>query len=121
MHNNGYSHADWTIDGSDVRDDDSFASLRKAAEQGDIDAQYKLGNCYYNGNGVSEDKAEAVKWYRKAAEQGNAKAQCKLGWCYYYGEGVYKDKAEAIKWYRQAAEQGDSMAEWKLKMLQKRA
>lgn len=97
MHNNGYSHADWTIDGSDVRDDDSFASLRKAAEQGDIDAQYKLGNCYYNGNGVSEDKAEAVKWYRKAAEQGNVDAQYSLGNCYSNGYGVHKRYMEAAK------------------------
>jgi hypothetical protein len=28
--------------------------------------------CYDEGEGVKQDKAEAVKWYRKAAEQGNA-------------------------------------------------
>ena len=48
---------------------------RKAAEQGDAKAQYNLGNCYYFGNGVTENEQEAVKWYRKAAEQGDAKAQ----------------------------------------------
>lgn len=69
---------------------DSFASLCKAAEQGDIDAQYELGNCYYNGNGVSEDKAEAVKWYYKAANRGYARAQYSLGNCYYNGYGVHK-------------------------------
>lgn len=35
--------------------DDSFASLRKAAEQVNVCAQFNLGNCYYNGEGVSED------------------------------------------------------------------
>ena len=43
---------------------------RKAAEQGDAKAQYYLGHCYNMGEGVAQDKAEAVKWYRKAAEQG---------------------------------------------------
>ena len=43
---------------------------RKAADQGDAIAQYQLGRCYYNGEGVQQDYAEAIKLYRKAAEQG---------------------------------------------------
>ena len=58
---------------------------RIAAEQGHADAQYKLGDCYYYGDGVENDKEKAVQWYRKAAEQGHAEAQYKLGDCYYYG------------------------------------
>ena len=30
-----------------------------------------LGNCYYLGNGVPEDKAKGIEWYRKAAKAGN--------------------------------------------------
>ena len=48
---------------------------RSAAEQGDVDAQYNLGIMYNNGQGVPENKAEAVNWYRLAAEQGNAPAR----------------------------------------------
>ena len=48
---------------------------RKAAEQGDADAQYNLGYSYSNGEGVEKDEEEAVKWYRKAAEQGYEKAK----------------------------------------------
>ena len=29
-----------------------------------------LGDCYYKGQGVPQDYAQAVSWYRKAAEQG---------------------------------------------------
>ena len=43
---------------------------RKAAEQGNKQAQYNLGVCYESGRGVPQDYSEAVKWYRKAAEQG---------------------------------------------------
>ena len=55
---------------------------RKAAEQNDAEAQYNLGVCYANGQGVAKDEVEAVKWYRKAAEQNYAAAQYNLGVCY---------------------------------------
>ena len=78
--------------------------LRKAAEQGDADAQYNLGVCYDNGRGVPQDYAEAVKWYRKAAEQGDADAQYNLGVCYIFGRGVKRDCEEAEKWFIKAVE-----------------
>ena len=87
---------------------------RKAAEQGLAEAQNSLGDCYYNGDGVSEDEEEAVKWYRKAAEQGLAEAQNSLGDCYYNGDGVSKNYEEGVKWYRKAAEQGDAVAQFNL-------
>jgi TPR repeat protein len=74
----------------------------KAAEQGDAPAQYNLGVCYANGNGVAKNKIEAVKWYRKAAEQGNANAQHNLGLCYAMGEGVAKDEIEAYAYWNLA-------------------
>ncbi|MBR6057386.1 MAG: sel1 repeat family protein [Victivallales bacterium] len=42
----------------------------KSADQGDDEAQFHLGGCYFAGNGVPLDKTKAVKWYRKAAAQG---------------------------------------------------
>jgi TPR repeat protein len=55
---------------------------RKAAEKGNAKAQYNLGWCYANGQGVPQNYTEAVKWWRKAAEQGDASAQYNLGVCY---------------------------------------
>ena len=51
---------------------------RRAAEQGNVDAQYSLGDMYARGDGVPEDDAEAVKWLRLAAEQDHADAQFSL-------------------------------------------
>ena len=48
---------------------------RKAAEQGDSNAQLSLGSCYQFGKGVNKDYAEAEKWYLKAIEQGNSLAK----------------------------------------------
>lgn len=88
--------------------------IRKAAEQGDPDAQHIWGIFLYKGYGVEQNYVEAVNWYRKAAEQGNDIAQNKLGECYYYGNGVEKDVIEAVKWYRMAAEQGCADAQYNL-------
>ncbi|WP_413700292.1 tetratricopeptide repeat protein [Psychromonas sp. KJ10-10] len=43
---------------------------RKAAEQGDADAQFSLGVMYNNGRGVLQDYKQAVNWYRKVTEPG---------------------------------------------------
>ncbi len=85
--------------------------FRKAAEQGDVMAQYNLGIMYDVGRGVTQDYAEAVKWYGKAADQGDAKAQYNLGLVYVKGQGVAQDNAGAVKWYRNAAEQGNVAAQ----------
>ena len=90
---------------------EAYDFLKKAAEQGNADAQNNLGVMYQYGEGVSQDKAEAVRWYRKAAEQGYAAAQNNLGVMYDNGEGVSQDKAEAVRWYRKAAEQGNAAAQ----------
>ena len=55
------------------------------------------GVMYYKGEGVTQDYAEAVKWYRKAEEQGSSNAQFALGMCYYHGRGVSTDMLEAKK------------------------
>ncbi len=54
--------------------------------------------CYANGQGVSQDYAEAVEWFRKAAEQGDAQAQYQLAARYANGQGVALDYMEAHKW-----------------------
>jgi hypothetical protein len=84
----------------------SLSELRKAAEQGDSVAQYNLGVTYAEGQEVSQDFAEAARWYRKAADQGLVFAQLNLGLMYATGQGVPQDYAEAVRWYRKAADQG---------------
>ena len=69
-------------------------------------AQFNLGLMYYNGNGVAQDYAEAMKWYRLAAEQGDADAQLNVAVMYGSGEGVAQDDAEAYTWCAVAAAGG---------------
>ena len=88
--------------------------FREAAEQGHAEAQYNLGECYYNGRGVTKGWIQAVAWYRKAAEQGYADAQSRLGNCYFIGWGVTKDYTQSAAWYRKVAEQGNAEAQSRL-------
>ena len=48
----------------------------KAAEQGNSEAQYRLGYCYeYRSIGGAKNLSEAISWYLKSAEQGNDEAK----------------------------------------------
>ena len=87
------------------------------AEQGNVEAQYNLGLMYYNGQGLTQNSAEAVKWYRLAAEQAHAYARLNLGAMYRNGQGVPEDFVKAAKWYRLAAEQGNAIAQDNLGIL----
>ena len=82
-------------------------TYRKDAERGNAEAQYNLGACFENGNGVNQDFAQAAQWYAKAAKQGLADAQVALGILFATGHGVKEDISAACDMFRRAAEQGD--------------
>jgi TPR repeat protein len=98
----------YTESGSSPHDYVQAASwYRKAAEQGNADAQYDLGDFYLFGHGVPVDYARGMMWLRKAAEQGYPSAQTDLAHFYLTGKFVPQDYAQAVSWYRKAAERGN--------------
>ena len=62
--------------------DKAVPMFQRLAQGGDMKAQFVLGYCYDEGQGVAQDYTQAVYWYRKSAEQGYARAQYNLGYCY---------------------------------------
>lgn len=82
-----------------------LAELRRMGEDGDAEAQFRLGMIYRDGLGVPRDYAESVKWLTLAASQGMADAQFRLGMMYYRARGVEKDYAAAMRWLEKAAGQ----------------
>lgn len=50
----------------------------KLAEQGNPEAQYKVGEMYEQGKGVPKDMDKAKEWFKKSAKQGHRKANYKL-------------------------------------------
>ncbi len=84
--------------------------MTEKAEQGDSDAQWRLGECYYWGKGVKKDWQTSVYWFKKSAEQGNPSGEYFLGAAYLDGHGVDKNIGLAARWLRKAADQGEKMA-----------
>lgn len=95
--------------GTDGGDMAKIEACRKAAESGDIEAQYRLGLCYFVGRDWvrARDARDGIMWLVKAAEQEHVGAQALLGLCYNCGWGVARNVVEATKWSRKAAEHGD--------------
>jgi TPR repeat protein len=117
------------------------------ANKGIAKSQYTLGMMYAEGQGVSQDKNKALKWYGHVAQQyaplvqnildrfknknipqelkfltndaenGIAEAQLKLGMLYAHGQGVPQDDGRASKWLRLAGEQGKFKAQYILGMM----
>ena len=79
-----------TLIASEGNEEITFEILLKRAEEGDADAQYYLGWCYENWQGVAKNDQQALMWYKKSAENGNREAQDILISRYNYGVGVWK-------------------------------
>ena len=85
----------------------SFVELMEKAKNNDVNAQYEVGDAYYNGEGVEKDYIEAVKWWRLAAEQGHEGAIYNLAVAYVCGYGVDMNYSEAFRLWRILAIKGD--------------
>jgi TPR repeat protein len=51
---------------------------QQAAENGDIDAQFRLGIAYATGRGVPQNDQQAAVWFEKASAQGHKGAELQL-------------------------------------------
>lgn len=59
-------------------DPEIVAGLLAAAEQGDVDAQYRVGLIYAEGRGVAQDEVKSFYWLSRAVQQGDADAKTLL-------------------------------------------
>lgn len=90
--------------------------LRQRAQNGDVNAMFELGGCYYHGKYVAYDPDQACQWWTEAANRGHISAQYNLG-LLYHGDvsSYYYDENLAGYWFNMAAYNGDQEA---YKMLQ---
>ncbi|KAF7906078.1 hypothetical protein EAF00_000357 [Botryotinia globosa] len=109
LYENGY--------GEDLFKDEAYAAelFTQAAELGNADASFKLGQAYEHGKlSCPRDPALSVHFYNGAAEAGNPEAMMAL--CAWYLIGaepvLEKDENEAYEWARRAADMGLLKAEY---------
>lgn len=98
--------------GDDIFQDESYAAelFTQAAELGNADANYRMGDAYEHGRlNCPRDPALSVHFYTGAAEKGHAAAM--MGLCAWYMVGaepiLEKDEEEAYEWSRRSAELGE--------------
>jgi len=89
----------------------AFYYYLKAAGMGSVSAMNNIGVMYMQGDYVTRDVNEAIKWYKKAAKNGNNMAAKNLG--FHYKES---DVIESVKWFEQAAKSYPD-AQYELAML----
>ncbi|MBE6297706.1 MAG: hypothetical protein E7088_04315 [Bacteroidales bacterium] len=98
----------------DKKYEDAIRYLKVAVqEEEDAECAYLLGKCYFYGNGVDTDLAEAHKYFLESAKANNPEAQYVVYTLYYEGLGVEADTTKAIRWLERAANSGidDAMIE----------
>lgn len=78
--------------------------FRKGAEQGDMECQVELGNCWYH---LRQNVKRARTWWKRAARTGSCDAEMNLGRSYLEEE----DGPRAWKHFNCAATQGDEEAQ----------
>jgi hypothetical protein len=106
--------------GDDVDDAKAVGLYRMAADQGHVEAQFKLGEILVAGRGVRRDLQEALQLFTAAADKNHAEACFHIGFMYDEGSGVRQDPIEAEKWYRRASELGSKAGEYGVQSIQSR-
>lgn len=84
-----------------------LGQVQAKAERGQAEAQFALGQRYNDGLDVTQDFAEAARWYALAAEQGFAPAQNQLARYRFEGFGGPQNTAEALRLFEAAAASGN--------------
>jgi len=85
-----------------------------AAEEGDAQAQLRLGLALLDGQARTRDPAAGVRWIEAAAEQGLAEAQYALGMVYLSGRDALQSFPLALQWFERAARQNHAEAQYSL-------
>ncbi|PKC65900.1 HCP-like protein [Rhizophagus irregularis] len=96
-----YLVANYYYDGKDIpkNEEKGFYWTRKAAINGNADAQFKMAE-YYINNSISKNESKAFKWYMKLAKENKLKAIYLVAKCYRDGIGTDKNLKEATTWIK---------------------
>lgn len=96
----------------------TLPQIQTQTQQGDPEAQARLGEAYLNGNfGIAQDCAQALALLQQAHRAGDKKSARYLGVIYERGLGVAQDYAQAAAYYQQANQNNDITGQYRLAKL----
>lgn len=91
--------------------------MRRAAEQGIPDAQFRYGRMLERGEGVPADPDAGRQWIVRAAENGNLRAMYEAGVSFVNQPPTPANQQAAARWFEQAALHGMGDSQFNLGLL----
>jgi hypothetical protein len=89
---------------------EAAALHHRAAQAGDLDAQFELYVYYAQGIGVDPDASTSAQWLQRAADGEHPRALYNVGASYATGSAGEVDMKKAAEYYHRAAERGNGRA-----------
>jgi uncharacterized protein len=80
--------------------------MEKAAESGNVYAQYNLGIFYRDGNGVEQNDKASAQWFEKASDNGFQEAKADLSIAIAQGKGTVINLLKAYELANEAEVHG---------------
>ena len=88
---------------NEKRFEDAVRLLQPLSDGGLAEAQRMLGELYYAGSGVPQNKSMAFRLTASAAGKDDRIAQFSMGYLFEKGQGVAASQAQAMEYYRKSA------------------
>lgn len=89
----------------------ALTEFTRAADAGDMSAQYLAGEMLLQGRGIARDVPRGLSYVEQAARGGHVGAQSVAGALYAFGQDMPADYAKALAYLRPAAAAGDMHAQ----------
>jgi hypothetical protein len=105
----GNPDAQFFLAASHLRQDNGAAAapwLARAAQQGHVEAMFRLARVLEVGDGVRQERAFAAVWFQRAAERGHLPSMQAMALLQTLGRATHRDEAEALARLTIAAERG---------------
>jgi hypothetical protein len=85
--------------------------FKESADKGNPSAQLRYGICLWQGEGISVNSFEALKYLKLAADSGNSAAMYVIGKAYWNGgNGINRDKEKGADYLKKAASRNHQKA-----------
>jgi hypothetical protein len=97
---------------------DQFRARLAAAESGNAEAQFSVGEAYERGDSaVPIDLTNAFRWFDRAARQNHPQAQFRVAYMLYRGEGTEANSRKAFELMEKLAARGFIRAQYYLGLM----